>query len=535
MERKKFPQKTFLMAAFRGLLLTAVLVLAGYLRFFNLRTNPGWYGDEGTLVEIAANLLEGRVEYYSLGRSTLLAARLPLFPVLLAGLMSLFGKGITTLRYFTAGLAVASVFFLYWTVRRMLGKEGQWMALTAALLLAIYPGAVFYSRIGFSYNLLPLIVIGLMGLLWEYLETDNKTYLLVSGLLLGIGTFSDVVMFAFLPVLFLVGAVKNWKWAFQSILTALVPLGIYAGLNLLLIPDVFLYDAQYTFFRLGELPLIIQYPFAVYNLTELISSDVWWAFAVIGLFMIKNRRLRYLSFLMFTIPLFLLARTAYLPGLSFYYLIPLFPVVALGAACLLTRGTPVVIETIQRGVESMIQLIGLRNLENDLFKTLRKWAVPLSVSLIGFPVLFGPFVIPAVEGVVSVRSGFDSSLEPILVDPESALEAVNFVNQRTASDDLVITSPTIGWALDSRVVGFQLAMAYRGEATKHFPDDLPKDRFVHPADYRQASFALVDPMWKNWGLPNLEGLQAMTAQVGSWELVLDNDQIQVYQNPDRGE
>lgn len=535
MNRKKFPQKTFLETALRGLLLAAILILAGYLRFYNLSTNPGWYGDEGTLVEIAGNLLEGRIEYYSLGRSTLLAARLPLFPVLLAGVMRLFGKGITTLRYFTAGLAVSSVFFLYWTVRHMLGKEGQWMAFTAALLLAIYPGAVFYSRIGFSYNLLPLIVIGVMGLFWEYLETENKSYLLISGLLLGIGTVSEVVMFAFLPVLFLVGAVKNWKWAFQAVLTAMVPLGIYAGLNLLLIPDVFLYDVQYTFFRLGELPLIIQYPFAVYNLTKLISSDVWWAFAVIGLFMIKNKKLRHLSFLMFIIPLFLLARTAYLPELSFYYLIPLFPVVALGAAGLLTRGTPVVIEMIQRGVESLIHLIGLHKKQNIFIKTLRKWAVPLTVSLIGFPVLFGPFLIPAVEGVISVRSGLNSSLEPILVDPETALEAVNFVNQRTTADDLVITSPAIGWALDARVVGFQLAMAYRGEATKHFPDDLPRERFVHPADYQQASFALVDPMWKNWGVPNLEGLQPITDQVGSWELVLDNDQIQVYQNPDRGE
>jgi len=535
MNRKKFSQKAFLETAFRGLLLAAILVLAGYLRFYNLRTNPGWYGDEGTLVEIASNLLDGRIEYYSLGRSTLLAARLPLFPVLLAGVMSLFGKGITTLRFFTAGLAVSSVFFLYWTVRRMLGKEGQWMAITASLLLAIYPGAVFYNRIGFSYNLLPLIVIGVMGLLWEYLETDNKTYLLISGLLLGIGTVSEVAMFAFFPVLFLIGAVENWKSAFQAVLTAIIPFGIFAGISLLLMPDVFLYDLEYTFFRLGELPIIIQYPFAVYNLSKLISSDVWWAFAVIGLFMIENKRLKYLSFLMLFIPLFLLARSAYLPELSFYYLIPLFPVVALGAAGLLTRATPVVIEIIQRGVESLINLIGLHYTQNFFFKTLRKWAVPLTVSLIGFPVLFGPFLIPAVEGVISVRSGFNSSLKPLLVDPEMALEAVSYVNQRTAADDLVITSPAIGWALDAKVVGFQLAMAYRGEATKHFPDDIPRNRFVHSADYRQASFALVDPMWKNWGLPNLEGMQLMTDLVGSWELVLDNDQIQVYQNPDRAE
>ena len=51
-----------------------------------------------------------------------------------------------------------TVAVLYLTVRRM--TRDVRLALLAALLLAIYPPAVLYSRFGFSYNLLaPLVLL----------------------------------------------------------------------------------------------------------------------------------------------------------------------------------------------------------------------------------------------------------------------------------------------------------------------------------------------------------------------------------------
>src|SRR4030067_2434698 len=67
-----------------ALALLLVLAAAGYLRFTHLAENPGWYSDEGTIDDIAQNMAEGKVQYLALGRSTLLAARLPLMPWLLS-------------------------------------------------------------------------------------------------------------------------------------------------------------------------------------------------------------------------------------------------------------------------------------------------------------------------------------------------------------------------------------------------------------------------------------------------------------------
>ena len=88
-------------------------MLAAYLRLANLPDNPGWYTDEGTHLDIAQNLLRGRTQYLALTQSTLLVARMPLFEMLLVGVMRLSGnEGIGALRALTGGLGVLSTALL---------------------------------------------------------------------------------------------------------------------------------------------------------------------------------------------------------------------------------------------------------------------------------------------------------------------------------------------------------------------------------------------------------------------------------------
>ena len=79
-------------------LLVLVLSLAVFLRFSNLRTNPGWYSDEGAFINVAENLSQGKWQYFALQGSPLLVGRPPLFFVVLAGAFKLFGVDILVLR-----------------------------------------------------------------------------------------------------------------------------------------------------------------------------------------------------------------------------------------------------------------------------------------------------------------------------------------------------------------------------------------------------------------------------------------------------
>ena len=128
--------------------LFVILMLAAYLRLANLAANPGWYTDEGTHLDLARNLIAGRVQYLAVDQSLLIFSRLPLFENLLAVWLRVFGVSMLALRAFTASLGVLTVAVLWGVGRRMSGERG--LALLAALLLAIYPSAVLYSRFCFS-------------------------------------------------------------------------------------------------------------------------------------------------------------------------------------------------------------------------------------------------------------------------------------------------------------------------------------------------------------------------------------------------
>jgi len=112
-----------------GGILLLILGLGAYLRLENLVENPGWYSDEGTLLNIAHNLLQGDVRYLVINQSTLLVARLPLFPLILAGVSRYFGEGIAVLRTLTASLGLLSVGMCYLVVRRALERDGRWLAM----------------------------------------------------------------------------------------------------------------------------------------------------------------------------------------------------------------------------------------------------------------------------------------------------------------------------------------------------------------------------------------------------------------------
>ena len=56
--------------------------------------------------------------------------------------------------------------------------------------------------------------------------------------------------------------------------------------------------------------------------------------------MLREKKFKYLVFILIFVPLFALGRTAFLPGLGYYYLIPLFPLLAVGIAGFVINGLP---------------------------------------------------------------------------------------------------------------------------------------------------------------------------------------------------
>ncbi len=89
---------------------------------------------------------------------------------------------------------------------------------------------------------------------------------------------------------------------------------------------------------MNQLPLDQQVATLWQNVTTLAAQDAWLIAGLIGLVLLKPPRLRWIALAFFAIPIVLLGRTTALFSLSFYYLIPLLPFVALGVASLIRYG-----------------------------------------------------------------------------------------------------------------------------------------------------------------------------------------------------
>ncbi len=516
--------------AWEPLGLALLLTVAGYLRFTNLQSNPGWYSDEGTLADITRHLTQGKVQYLAINRSTLLAARLPLAPLLASALTRPGGSPLETLRLMAATSGVLTTGLVFVLTRRVTGSGG--LGLLSGGLLAIYPPAVFYSRIGFSYNLLaPLVVLALGGL-WFYLDRQSRTGLAIAALVIGVGSVIDLMMISLAGPLIVVMLVRCRRDLAWGVPLFLAPVLTYAVWMLVRVPEAFRFDLRFIATRLTAIPLWAQLPLAVYNFGTLILSDPWWAPALIGLLLARPRTWRLLLLTLFLLPLILLGRTSGLAGLRRYSISPLFPFVGLGTSNLLWRGVPWMLALGREALQ-----IQLRKIRWCAAAGAGAWAntrlLALGSAGLVFLVVISPILVSTLELVVNVRNKFNPENDWAYLPVEQARRAAAFVNRSVKPDELVVASPALAWALEAQATDFQQSLAYRGEPSVDYPPEVPRDRFEFEADYERARMAVVDPIWREWGAVHLGGVQEMLRFIESWPVVWEEGEIRVYQNPNR--
>ena len=113
---------------------------------------------------------------------------------------------------------------------------------------------------------------------------------------------------------------------------------MYAGLMLLSVPDAFTHDLQFTLARLNTMTVPEQFDTMIQNYTVHLASGFWFPLGVMGVFLLRPARLRLVVALAFLLSFFILGRTVALFNLSFYYMIPHLPLIALGVAAAVLTG-----------------------------------------------------------------------------------------------------------------------------------------------------------------------------------------------------
>jgi len=511
-------------------LVVLILILSAYLRLTNVVDNPGWYSDEGTLIEIADNLQHGEIKYLAINRSILIAGRLPIFPFLLAGLFKIYGSGMQTLRIFTGCLGILSVGLLYIVVRGTQTKNSATLAILSAAMLAIYPSAILYNRIGFSYNLLtPLVLITFWGM-WRYLTDGRLSWLFLSALAVGIGCVSDLMMFTLIPVVLLAVSTRSWRDLLWSLVIMGLPFAIYMLSMLLVDAEAFLFDLQFTLSRLGGLPLIAQYPATLRKYYDLLHKNTWFVAALIGLFMLASFRLRCLSLSMLLIPILLLGRTLFIGSdIGLYYLSPFFPFIALGFSAFILKAIPFVLDFSNKCSNHLFEKWNL-NPKNQKNKWIQHRIQVLGSSLALFTIVLSPLLISLYSTIGELKYGYQTPIDPVLVNPRDARQAANFVNRQIDANQSVLASPAIAWLIEGNVADFQMAVATQGKTTKHFPTNIPTERFDFDPVFTKAKLVILDPIWRNWAAVNMPEVAAMMSEIETWKLVFQVGEIKVFEN-----
>ena len=153
----------------------AVMLVATFLRLYALELKP-MHHDEGVNGFFLTNLL--RTSKYSYDPSNYHG---PTLYYLSLPVVGPFGLSTFGVRFVTAAFGVATV----WLVLRLRRYVGAVSALAGAALLAVSPGAVYYSRYFIHESLFVFFTLGIVVAALRFYETGRAAYLLLASVSAG--------------------------------------------------------------------------------------------------------------------------------------------------------------------------------------------------------------------------------------------------------------------------------------------------------------------------------------------------------------
>jgi len=512
------------------LLMGGVLAIAIVTRFSWLRVTPGWYPDEGSDIDIATHMMRGEQRYFAIGSSTLVAARPPLFHLVLAGLFRLFGRDILVLRMLTGAYGVLVVLLLFVLGRQLWGTN---LALLVASLYAIYPNAVLTSRFGFLYNQLALLNLLLFYTLWRFIMGGSRWWLVAACLSVGLSLLTSVsslptIGFVAL-VLFLTRRSALW-WALP--LMAGLPM-LYGAWMMAQVPQAFQCDLQCTFARIGG-SWLHKIAYAVWNYKQLLLWDAWLTLGAFGLTLLRPSQNRLYTLAFFWYHLFTtVSGVPAVVGVAYHYVIPLLPWTAVGMAAFVMW----VFSRLVSGLERLCNRLYIRlpwararaHWDAVLWRLGRTCMVGLTL----FWVLVSPFVAMATQAVI-VPGYAPPDIEVVTVRSiQDAESTIAYINRHVAPDDVVLAPPHVAWMVDAQVADFQQAVAYIGGETQNYPRDVDRSRFLFDCSVQNARYAVVWDGWREWTAEAMPDVGMILQVVESWPVVFERGEWHVFANPER--
>jgi 4-amino-4-deoxy-L-arabinose transferase-like glycosyltransferase len=484
--------------------LLLILLLGTTFRVWNIETVPHWYWDEGVNMNIAWNLVNGKMLWFSLQYP--FVPHPPLFFIISGAFLKFLGNQLVVLRALSVAYSLASIPLLFLIGRKISDEK---TGLLSAFLFSIYPAAIYWNRMAFANNQLMFLSLLTIYFLLRYLKEKREIWLYLVSLSLGLAIVTEILGFFILVSV----AVLCWLYCRNKILRtlflSLLPFLIFAAVMLCIMPDAFIHDILHNsgrakfsnipaltmliiFFlyiskairktrspvleELGEnLPIyylivsIITFVFlsppgilSVSDEYMMQGMDYLWL-GIPGLFLVRGKgdrdAIAYPSLSLLSV-IFLFDRTDHL-------LIPLHPFLCLGMALLMLKMSSVSL--------------------NYFGERLRGVRLPcitvLTIALIFYPIAF--FIYYDIGAFINKNwlEGEDLAKREYVAD---------LINSYTDPDDFVIADSHTLRFLDCRTGVLIQSLSHDGVSTFYMAHDYGGNRFVFNCSYKNARFIVME-------------------------------------------
>jgi 4-amino-4-deoxy-L-arabinose transferase-like glycosyltransferase len=522
------------------LLLLCIVAASAFLRVWNLESIPQWDWDEGVNLDIANNLANGRMQWACL--SYPFVPHPPLFFMLVAAAVKLFGSSLIVERSLTACLGASTAVFVYLIGRELFGRKAGFLA---GLLYALYPSAVYFNRIGFANNLLVLLLVLCMYFFIRYLGERKKLWFYLSVASAGLSTITEIQGFCTVAALMLLMWAYDRKNLAKAAVGSMLFFAVFVAVMLSIMHDAFIADAFYSSGRFNPLAALIAISLVVFFVFKPIrfeqlerivlgiympvfdevkrspaiyiilfilsttiaflppSDDLFFAgfdfhwIGVAGLLLMKERKQREvisIFFLVFFIALLGFDRADHM-------LMPLYPLLSLGLGYLFIRF-----------FEFSAHFFGGR--------VSCRTALLISAALIVYPMLAMAYY------------DVDMFVNGNWIAREDALTrkaVADYINSNTVKSDVVIVDSHLTRMVDAQPTVLIQSVAFDGHSVEFIRPDYGRNRFLADCSYRNAKFIAVGNGTFEW-LRNESAFDDLRAGIQSWPSTAIGGFV-VYRNP----
>lgn len=538
------------------LLLLLILLIGTILRLQNIESIPRWDYDEGVNMNIARNLVNGKLLLFNLTYPFI--PHPPLFFIILGFLLKFFGNGLIVLRALTAIYGILAIVLVYLISKELFNER---LGLLAGFLLAIYPNAIYFNRIGFANSQLMLLSILTIYFFLRYMRDNRDKWFYLLSITTGfamITEFVGIAIFLSVLLLFWIYYRKNFIKVF---LISIIPFALFVSSMLILMPNAFVHDLFFQFERLGEFEkanigilntvFLALFLFLIYysrnwikNLYRNIAGDMisllnpnisqekrdriiqnnimlflffitlllavtllapindekifegfpdYFMLGIFGLFMVDSKKVRNFL-LLFFLPIFLFIIKI---NRTDHMIIPLYPYFSIGLAILLYK------------IHGFVKSSRFR--------------------IIAILLLLSPFAFLLYNDVSSFVLGKGISVENI----EERIMVAEFINSNSDITDMVIADSHLVRFINAKASDFVHSVAIEKKKIVYMDPNLGDGRFIFNSSYRNAKFFVVnkgdieelDEIGEKYG-----SMKEILTEIEKWP-VLRIGNYSIYQNP----